>query len=767
MVINGQNFSKEILDRIRGTIFENPDISRRKLSLFVCEWLNWRSANGALKEMSCRLALLKLHRCGLISLPETYASPPSPCQKIKKGLKLKVIDPIECELSEFGPIEIMKIENSDSKISRIWNGLMNSYHYLGGGPFCGAQIRYLIRSKKYEWIGGFAFNSAAWRLEARDLWIGWDEQARVKNLCKVVCNSRFLILPQVKVEHLASHVLSLCIKRLTKDWYEKYRIEPVLLETFIECGRFKGTCYRAANWKYIGKTKGRGRQDHSNTFSEPIKDIYLYPLRKDTQAVLCDGPPKPIVCHKEAVDWAEEEFGRAELGDQRRVKRLLTITRDFYARPQSNVPQACQSRAKTKAVYRFFDGRNNTMDKILASHYETTLSRVNKEKIVLAVQDTTSLNYSTHPATQNLGLIGSRKDKIIGLMVHDTMTFNEDMTPLGLLDVQVWTRNPEEFGKKHLRKQLSIEEKESNKWLKSFKATVEAQKRCPETTLISVADREADIYELFHLALNTTDGPELLIRAEHDRLLADGQGHLWDYLRSQPLSGTQIVRVPRKGNQPSREAKLEVRFSKVTLKPPNQKKHLGDLEIETVLAEEVEVPESIKPLKWMLLTTLDIISFEDAIKTLGWYCGRWGIEIYHKTLKSGCKIEQRQLGNADRIETCLAIDMVIAWRIFNLTKLGREIPDFTCTVFFEDAEWKALVAYKTQNPVPPENPPTLKEAIHMVASLGGFLGRKSDGNPGTKTLWLGLQRLDDLTEMWKIVMSPFSQYLAHAPPCVQ
>jgi hypothetical protein len=134
-------------------------------------------------------------------------------------------------------------------------------------------------------------------------------------------------------------------------------------------------------------------------------------------------------------------------------------------------------------------------------------------------------------------------------------------------------------------------------------------------------------------------------------------------------------------------------------------------------------------LQWLLITTLAVDTFEDAVEKLNWYALRYWIEVYHRTLKSGCKIEQRQLGNADRIESCLAIDMVVAWRIFYLTKLGRETPDVPCTVFFDEAEWKALVAYKTQNPIPPEKPPTLRDAIHMVASLGGFLGRKSDGEP--------------------------------------
>jgi hypothetical protein len=212
--------------------------------------------------------------------------------------------------------------------------------------------------------------------------------------------------------------------------------------------------------------------------------------------------------------------------------------------------------------------------------------------------------------------------------------------------------------------------------------------------------------------------------------------------------------VPRQGARKARIAQLEIRFAKVTLKPPANKKGLKPLTIWAVLAQEINCPQDVKePLEWLLLTTIEVTTFEQAIQMLAWYAIRWGIEVYHRTLKSGCKIEQRQLGYADRIEACLAIDMVVAWRIFHLTKLGREVPDVPCTVFFEEAEWKALATYKTNSPIPPEHPPSLREAIHMVASLGGFLGRKSDGEPGTKSMWLGLQRLDDLTAMWKIMTS--------------
>ena len=540
---------------------------------------------------------------------------------------------------------------------------------------------------------------------------------------------------------------------------------------FVERDRFTGTSYRAGNWRQVGQTKGRGRQDVGNRSAQAIKDIYLYELRANARERLCDGRLRRECQPQAPVDWADEELSRAELGDKRRVERLLTMARDFYAHPQANIPQACGSKAKTKTAYRFFDESDNRMDKILAPHAESTWQRLAQEKVVLAVQDTTFLNYSTHPATENLGPIRNKKDGCIGLVLHDTMAFNLQGTPLGLLDAQCWARDPKALGKKRLRAALPIEHKESNKWLKSFQAAWEAQKHCAKTVVVSVGDREADVYELFHLALSEPKAPKLLIRAEQDRLLADGQGHLWEYVSKQPVRGIREIHIPKRANRPARDAKLEIRFAKVTLKLPKTKKHLAkksglpkELTVWAIRAEEIECPKGIEPLQWLLITTLEVDTFDDAVEKVDWYTLRYWIEVYHRTLKSGCKIEQRQLGHADRIESCLAIDMVVAWRIFYLTKLGRETPEVPCTVFFEEAEWKALVAYKTQNPRPPEKPPSLRDAMHMVASLGGFLGRKSDGEPGTQTLWLGLQRLDDLTEMWKTCISCFAPKYMRPPP---
>ena len=754
VVVCGQVFTPAVLDRINATVGEQPRITRAELARRVCDWLGWRTPQGRLKAINCRVALLRLAERGLIELP------PPRC-RVARPKSLAHSENVAARftgtLQEVRGLKLVRVSSKERELDLVWKKMVAVHHYLGYQPLCGAQLRYLIGSEQ-GWLGALAFSAAAFHLKGRDRWIGWSAAARQCHLSKVVANSRFVIARSVRVNNLASKVLALAPKRLPTDWAQAYGYRPLLLESYVEARRFSATSYRAANWIKVGKTCGRGRQDRAHQNQTPIKDIYVYPLASDWQKQLCEepGPARCMVGLGQAAkppgDWAEQELGRVKLRDRRHRQRLCIVARDFYAQPGANIPQACQSRAKTKAAYRFLTHPETTMDRVLESHVAATAQRIAKERIVLAVQDTTSLNYSTHPATAQLGPIGSRPDGLIGLLVHDTMAFSLAGTPLGLLDVQCWARDGAAFGKKHHRRQHPIEQKESAKWLRSFRRVAALQQRCPHTTLVSVGDREADVYELFHLALETPQGPKLLVRAEQDRLLTDGQAHLWPTVEQQPLAGVQELAVPRRGGRPPRVARLEIRLGDVTLKPPQRKSGYGPVTLWAVLAQEVAPPDGIDPLRWMLLTTCRVTDFAEAIEKLEWYTKRWGIEIYHRTLKSGCQIEERQLGSADSIEACLAIDMVVAWRIYHLTKLGRDVPDVPCTVFFEEAEWKALHTYITKTPFPPAEPPSLRHAIRMVASLGGFLGRKSDGEPGTQTLWLGLQRVDDLAAIWKILV---------------
>jgi hypothetical protein len=765
MVVCGRVFPPELLQRLEQAAV---NCSRRQLAQQLCQWLDWRGPSGQFQLMAARKALAGLVRRGTIHLRPAQpfaAARPSPAAFDFEPLNVTASTPLSGSLGQFQPVQLVLVPSRYSAFSRQWKQLMQQYHYLGAGPLCGAQLRYLIRCPQ-GLLGALAFSAAAWRVTGRDQWIGWSEEARRENLHLVLNNSRFLILPHVQVPDLASHVLAKALSALPQDWQARYGYSPVLVETFVERQRFHGGCYRAANWQALALTTGRGRQDSHHQGALTQKVLWVYPLRKDFRQRLCQRPQKPRLAPPPAPapappppppppqDWAEAEFAQAALGDRRLRRRLCILGRDRYARPTSPLPEACGNRAKTKAAYRFLDNPRVSMQAVLHSHYQASAQRLATEKVVLAVQDTTSLNYSAHPATEMLGPIGSDPEGAVGLLVHSTLAFNPASTPLGLLNVQCWARDPEDFGKKHRRYQLPLEAKESVRWLRSLEAVARAQATCPNTQLVSVGDRESDIYELFVWANAQPGRPALLVRAERDRLLADSQEHLWTHVQAQASAGTVELKVPRRGQRPARVAKMEVHFAAVDLRAPKRKANLPSVRVWAVLARETQPPAGVQLVQWMLLTTLPVEDFEQAVEKLRWYALRWGIEVFHRVLKSGCQIETRQLAGADRLEACLAIDLVVAWRIYHLTKLGRETPEVPCTVYFEEHEWQALVAYIKQSPELPAQPPSLREAVRMVASLGGFLERKSDGDPGTQATWIGLQRLDDLAGMYLVLRGP-------------
>lgn len=751
------------------------EISRRALSRDVCEWLDWRSPNGKFQVMSCRTALLELERRGTIELPKAsrgHAFEKKSERAVAGGGPddCLALPRVQTALWELGPVEILAVSSRYAESSRVWNHLMESYHYLGAGPLCGAQIRYLVRCDRYGWLGALAFSSATLRLKKREEWIGWSERARRANLGRVILNSRFLILPTVEVSNLASHVLARAIEQVVGDWEKRYGVRPVLVETFVDPERFRGSCYRAANWIHIGRSAGgSGSYPNGKRWTGP-KEIYVYPLTRDCQEVLRGEPPRPrlgeLARPSKPADWAEEEFGGLDVGDQRLRERAYLLARDFAARSRANIPEACDgSTAKVKAAYRFFQNPQISMDAVLLSHAQATVERVRAHPVVLAVQDTTDLDYTHHAlATLDLGPLRSIDDLNVGLKLHETIAFTPQGLPLGLLGAKCWARDGSAAEKDDNR---PIEEKESFRWLESYRRVAEVQKLCPETMLVSMGDRESDIYELLEEACaeSAEQKPKLLIRAHRGRqrkvqdpLRVEGES-LWDYLGRQPVAARQTLLIPGNGNRKERKATVVVRHARVKLKPPEGHKGAG-VWVWALYAREVDYDpaEVEKPISWMLLTTIETSTTEQALEHLLWYAKRWGIEVFHRILKSGCRILDRQLGNADRLQAAIAFDLVIAWRIQWLMVQGRETPNAACDTILTEEEWKPLYAYLHKRP-PPQKPPTLREAIRLIAKLGGFLARKRDGEPGPMVLWRGLMRLPDLVAGWRMALlfGPFTR----------
>lgn len=448
-------------------------------------------------------------------------------------------------------------------------------------------------------------------------------------------------------------------------------------------------------------------------------------------------------------NWVEAELGGAELGDKRRTARMIQLVSALGERPGASLPQATENRASLKAAYRFFDNEWIENQAILEEHVRATYRRIGQTPLVLAVQDTTYLDWTHHPQTQGLGPLNN--DHTYGLVVHSTLAMTAERVPLGVLQQQVWARDADSYAQLEDHKQRAIGEKESQKWLTSLTSVMAASQANPATQFVSVGDREADVYDLF--LMERGEKVDLLVRAIRDRRVEQPEGYLWATLAAEPVVASVEIQVPRQKKRPARLATIQLRWKKVRLRPPRHRaaEKLPILTLWAVWASELTPPAEGDPIAWMLLSTKPIQSTNEAIERLDWYACRWGIEVWHKILKSGCRIEARQLDQAERLKRLLTLFSIVAWRILFATMLSRALPDIACTAFFEEDEWQALFCAVHRTSVLPENPPTLREAVRMVAQLGGFLGRKQDGEPGVTVLWNGFQRLPDLLLMYRLL----------------
>jgi len=282
----GREFTGVEIERIRRLIAEDPSRNRAGLSRVVCDELGWLRADGGRKEMSCRVALLRMERDGLLVLPPPERGNGNGRNRPRLTAASQPGLPIRGAVDKLGDLSLRVV--AGRRESRLWNELIERYHYLGYKPLAGAQLRYLVFSGP-DLLALLGFGASAWKVAARDRFIGWSPEQRLANLQRVVNNARFLILPWVRSRNLASSVLAAAARRLPQDWPQRYGYRPVLLETFVDRTRFQGTCYRAANWILVGRTRGRGKLDREHRHGLPVKDVWLYPLHRRFRSVLCSS----------------------------------------------------------------------------------------------------------------------------------------------------------------------------------------------------------------------------------------------------------------------------------------------------------------------------------------------------------------------------------------------------------------------------------------------------------------------------------------------
>lgn len=452
--------------------------------------------------------------------------------------------------------------------------------------------------------------------------------------------------------------------------------------------------------------------------------------------------------------WATEELKYAALPDKRLNKRLIKIVENLARQPHASIPQASRDWANTKATYKWKSKRIKA-EEIIEAHRKRTAERVSKEEIILAIQDTSDFNFTHHQSKteeQGFGMTCAQKD-VRGLKVHSIMASTTKGVPLGILEQQIWTR-PVKGAKKKKKSQKerkSIFHKESKRWLTGLVSTELA---IPSTTtVVTLTDREGDIYDLF--ALEREANSELLIRAKHNRRVNHELKFVQEAIEQVPDAGQLEISIPRDDEKKSRTATLTIRYASFDFSPPiNRAKSFQhkSVSLNVIYALEENLNPEEKAIQWLLLTTLEVKNFDQAIRYLRWYTYRWLIERYHYVLKSGCRIEQLQLRSAERIKKALATYTIVAWRLLWLTYEARTNPNLPCDTILEHHEWQSLYCHFHGFPLVKE-PPSIEQAVIWIARLGGFLARRHDGFPGVKTLWRGLQRLHDIASSWKLLYS--------------
>jgi hypothetical protein len=469
----------------------------------------------------------------------------------------------------------------------------------------------------------------------------------------------------------------------------------------------------------------------------------------------------------EAASWAIEEFAQVSLKDERLNQRCQTLADALGQQPLAPINQACEDWADSKAAYRFFNNPSVTPGELLAPHSQRTVARMQGYKVMLAVQDTTFFNFTHHPETQGLGEIGTKGQNQRGFGLHSTLAVTPSGQPLGVL-TQAFVERPlgaPAHTPNEMRKQ-PIEAKESYRWLQAFEKTIELTPAGIQ--VVTVCDREADIYEMFVMA-EERQAP-LLVRANDNRCLQDAEvKHLWPQVAQQPAQGELSVRITGNDTRKARQATVSIRYCTVRLRPPwrPEQKKLPAVQLQAILVREENPPENLaelgdhEPIEWMLLTNTSVTTFSEAVQVVEWYCCRWQIEVFHKIIKSGCRVENSLLQTAKRLQNYITLMCVVAWRLHWLTYINRTAPDLPCTHILTTIEWQALYLRMHKTSAFPTPLPTVRQAVHWIAKLGGFLGRKSDGEPGVTAIWRGWQRLQDLAATWQVVVAEHPQLVGN------
>lgn len=450
--------------------------------------------------------------------------------------------------------------------------------------------------------------------------------------------------------------------------------------------------------------------------------------------------------------WLDLELSGCKFKDARLAKRFRKLIEQTEDAVGESIPHACEDWANTKAAYRFFANPRVSEDDILSGHFAATGERVaERTEPVLVLHDTTEFSFQRgdpdaigFTRVMNRGRHKTERHKhhkVCGVLMHSALAVTTQGLPLGLAAATFWTRKKFKGDSARQRgnlKRTPIEEKESARWPANLRL---ASERLGPQRCIHVADREGDIYEF--LCAADEAGTHFLVRSHVDRWAGEGDHTIADEMAGVAIKGLHRIEVTNERGEP-RQATLEIKYRKVRVLPPLRKqKHLPALTLTVIHAVERDTPKGSKTIDWKLVTDLSVGSRAEAIEKLQWYAMRWKIEVYHKILKSACKIEDSKLRTADRLVNLIAVFCVLSWRIFWMTMVNRAAPAAPPTAALTDLEIKLLdYLVADRSTTPPQG--TLSRYIIKTAQLGGYLARANDPPPGNKLMWKGLTRLTDI-----------------------
>ncbi len=441
-----------------------------------------------------------------------------------------------------------------------------------------------------------------------------------------------------------------------------------------------------------------------------------------------------------------KDFPELDFGDVRRNERFVSIINNISKLPGSSIPLQNDSWYSTKATYEFYKNEDVSIALLQKAIANYGCSQVEELKQVLIAHDFCQVSYNDSSA-EGLGYLANTEGR--GIITFNSIAISSQGIPLSLLYQQSFTRPLEELGKAKKRRQAAFEDKESYHWYKGITAVNE--QLGDQVQKIHIADREADIYDLFFCSHQKNT--DLLIRAKHNRKLND-KSALWDAVAQRPLAAEVMLDIPDKTGKKRVGIKVAVRYHQVEILRPvtsnNQYESVFMTAIELKqVGEKQDWQEEL--LHWKLLTTLSVNTVTDALQCAKWYCYRWLIERFHYVLKSGTQVEELQLQQATSLQKAIHVYSIAAMRIMQLVYQSRQTPNASCQAVLTQKQWATLYILIHKTAKIPDQPPTLGIAVGWIGKLGGHLGRKSDGPPGLKAVWTGYRRLCDAMNIYEIM----------------